>query len=459
MAGSVVEIRPQARQEIYLSTPADVAFFGGAAGGGKTFSLLVELARHRDKKDFGAVIFRRTAPQITAEGGLWSESERLYPLMGAVPRLSAPMRWDFPSGASVTMSHMQYVKNRLDWQGAQIPLIAFDELTHFERAQFFYMFSRNRSAIGGVRPYIRGTCNPVPPDDPVGGWLHEFVGWYIDPETGYAIPERSGIVRWFVNKSDELHWGSSAAEMRSRFPGIEPKSFTFVHSDIYDNQILLSNDPGYLANLQALSLVEQEQLLRGNWLIKPSAGKVFNESWFEVVDAVPAGGHIVRFWDLAATEDELDKTDPDYTASCLMKVVGDIYYVMDATAEQMGPANTDRAIKNTATQDGYSVPVSFEREGGASGKRDSRAIVTMLDGWAARGVKPQGDKLVRAKGLAAQAYAGNVKLLRGAWNKRWLAHMHGQPDLAHDDEMDAASGAYNELQRLKKAWEPGSAKG
>lgn len=455
----MIEIRPQPRQEQFHASSADVVLFGGQAGGGKSRALLVEPTRHQHNGKFGAVIFRRTAPQITAEGGLWSESESIYPLLGARPYLSPPMRWDFPSGATVTMTHMQHVKNRLDWQGSQIPLICFDEVTHFTRSQVFYMFSRNRSATSGVKPYIRMTCNPVPPDDKVGGWIHEFVGWYINPQTGYAIPERSGVIRWFVNINDELRWADTPDELRAKHPGIEPKSFTFIMSSIYDNQILLQNDPGYLANLQALPLIEQEQLLKGNWLIKPAAGLIFNESWFEVVDAVPAGGQTVRCWDLAATEKEVAKGDPDYTASCLMKHVDGVYYVLDATAEQMSPARTDTAIYNMATQDGKRTPIRWEVEGGASGKRDSRSIATMLDGWDARGRRPQGDKLVRAKGLAAQALAGNVKLLRGAWNRRWLAHMHGQPEMDHDDEMDAAAGAYNELQRLKSAWSAGSNSG
>ena len=82
---------------------------------------------------------------------------------------------------------------------------------------------------------------------------------------------------------------------------------------------------------------------------------------------------------------------------------------------------------------------------GWHGKRDAATIVRNLNGYDVRPVMPQGDKLTRARGLAAQAYAGNVKLLRGEWNQRWLSHMHGQPDLAHDDIMDASSGAYNHL--------------
>lgn len=451
-------IRPQEKQEIFLKNSADFVLFGGGAGGGKTWSLLLECLRHKDNKDFGAVFFRRTNPQIVAEGGLLDEATTLYPLVGAKPRLSKPIQWVFPSGMVVSMAHLQHEKNRFDWQGSQVALFLWDELTHFSRKQFFYMFSRNRNATAGVRPYIRATCNPVPPDDAVGGWVHEFVGWYIG-EDGYAIPERGGVIRWFATVNDDLRWAGSKEELLDLYPNSDPKSFAFIPSDIYDNKILLENDPGYLANLKALTYVEQEQLLRGNWLVKPSAGKVFNKAWFEIVDAAPTGGHTVRFWDLAATEKKLAKDDPDFTASVLMRHVNGVYYILDSTEDQIEPAKTDQAMKNTALQDGRRVAVRFEREGGASGKRDARTIVNLLDGFDVRGVPPQGDKLTRAKGLSAQAYAGNVKLVRGAWNNRWLNHMHGQPDLAHDDTMDASSGAYNELQRLIKEWGASSAQG
>ena len=80
-------IGPQAGpQEMCLITPADIAIFGGAAGGGKTWALLLEVLRHASNPEFGAVIFRRTYTQITNEGGMWDESEKLYPHAGALPR-------------------------------------------------------------------------------------------------------------------------------------------------------------------------------------------------------------------------------------------------------------------------------------------------------------------------------------------------------------------------------------
>lgn len=420
----------------------------------KTWSLLLEPLRHISNPQFGAVVFRRTSPQITAEGGLWAEAETIYPLLGAKAKQSAPLQWVFPSGATVSMSHMQHGNNRFDWQGSQVPLFLWDELPHFTKRQFMYMFSRNRSTCG-VRPYIRATCNPVPPEDKTGGWIHEFVSWYIGDD-GYAIPERSGVIRWFIMANDSLRWADSRDALIAQYPDSEPKSFTFIRSDVYDNKILLEKDPGYLANLKALPLYEQEQLLKGNWLVKPAAGKVFNRSWFEIVDAVPAGGYTVRFWDLAASEKKIASSDPDYTADVKMKLVNDTYYILDSNEDRMEPAATDTAMKNRALQDGKAVSVRFEMEGGASGKRDARTIVSMLDGFDIKGVRPQGDKITRSKGLASQALAGNVKLLRGSWNDRWLNHMHGQPDLAHDDTMDASSGAYNELQKLSKLWAPGN---
>ncbi len=130
-----------------------------------------------------------------------------------------------------------------------------------------------------------------------------------------------------------------------------------------------------------------------------------------------------------------------------MRRVGDIYYVLDAIAEQESPSRVDTLIKNTAAQDGREVEVRFEREGGASGVRDARNTVTMLAGYDVRAITPQGDKITRAKPFAAQAEAGNVKLVRGPWNDRFLRTLHGFPDAPHDDEVDASSGAFNELVR------------
>lgn len=189
-------------QTDFLATPADIAIYGGAAGGGKSWALLCEGLRHRANRDFSAVIFRRNAVQVRNPGGLWDEAMRLYPLFQASPRQQL-LDWRFPSGARVKFSHLERESDMLTWQGAQIPLICFDELTHFSRAQFFYLLSRNRSTCG-VAPYIRATCNPD-----ADSWVAEFISWWIDEDSGLAIPARSSALRWMIRLGDSLVWADS----------------------------------------------------------------------------------------------------------------------------------------------------------------------------------------------------------------------------------------------------------
>jgi len=306
------DLRPQpGPQEAWLSSPADIAIYGGAAGGGKSFALLLEALRHTGNADFGAVIFRRTTPQIRNEGGLWDESTKIYGALGATPKQQT-LEWRFGSGASVSFSHLEYDSDVLSWQGAQIPLIGFDELTHFSAKQFWYMLSRNRSTCG-VRPYIRGTCNPDP-----DSFVAELIAWWIDQETGYPIQKRSGVIRYFVRVNDALYWADNPDELRRKYPTVgEPKSFTFVAASIEDNRILMDADPGYAANLHALATVDRERLLRGNWRIRDESASIIKAKWWQMwpkKQPLPECYHIFDSWDTAFTEHDRNKKDNEKSA-------------------------------------------------------------------------------------------------------------------------------------------------
>lgn len=457
-APAALVLRPQAGpQERYLSSAADIAIYGGAAGGGKSWALLLEPLRHVNNPRFGATFFRQNTTQIRAQGGLWDESATLYGPLGAAPREQL-LDWTFQSGAEIKFAHMQHESTKYEYQGAQIPLICWDELTHFSETQFFYMLSRNRSTCG-VRPYVRATCNPD-----ADSWVASFIAWWIDQETGYPIPERSGVVRYMTRLNGAIIWGDARSDVVAQCPpnadGMpfsedDVKSVTFIPASLDDNQALLKKDPSYRANLMAQPLVERERLLGGNWKIRHTAGKIFNRAWFEIVPAAPAGGVECRYWDLASTEKKMTgrkSNDPDYTAGVKMKRVAGVYYVTDCLAVQEGPAAVDTLIVNTTKQDaaaagraGTRFCVRWEFEGGASGKRDSLHLAQLLAGFDVKGIHPQGDKITRAKGLAAQALAGNVKLVDGPWVEGWLTHMHGQPDQPHDDIMDGSDGAFDEV--------------
>ena len=260
-----------------LSTPADIAIIGGGAGGGKTFALLMEASRHQFNPDFGAVVFRRTYPMIMSEGGLWDTSRVLYVPIGATPRENQ-LDWKFPTGATVTFRHLQYERTVHDWQGSQIPLIIFDELTHFTKYQFWYMLTRNRSTCG-VRPYVRCSCNPDP-----DSWVAELIAWWINPETGFPIPERAGLLRYFTRDGENMVWGDTPEEVITKAPHLfsgelaatRPKSLTFIPGSIYENRKLLEVNPEYLGNLMAQDETTRAQLLDGNWKVKVDGLALFD---------------------------------------------------------------------------------------------------------------------------------------------------------------------------------------
>lgn len=437
-----MDVRPQpGPQAVFLSTPADIAIYGGAAGGGKTYGLLLEPLRHIKRvPGFGGVIFRRNATQIRNEGGMWDESEKLYPLhpLSAVPR-EATLEWTFPPhGNALKFAHLEYEKDIHSWQGAQIAFIGFDELTHFTEKQFFYMLSRNRS-LCGVRPYIRATTNPD-----ADSWVAGFISWWIDQETGLPIAERSGVVRWMVRVDDTLQWGDSREELAERHPDLPPKSVTFIPAKLSDNQILESQNPDYRANLMALSFVDRERLLYGNWKVKPTAGMVFKREWFEVVDRVPKSINVCRGYDMAATE-ATPKHGPDYTVGLKLAEAAGIYYVLDIFRVREDPGLTEKMRRDLAFQDGADVRVREETEPGSSGKRviDSCAKTT-FKGFNYKGVPTAGSKTIRANPAATASFNGLIKIVRAPWNEAFLQELHAFPEGAHDDQVDALAVAFNE---------------
>lgn len=434
-------------QTTFLGTTADIALYGGAAGGGKTYALLLENLRHVGNRDFGSVIFRRESTQIMSEGGLWDNAMSLYPVRGGKPVATPHPRFRFPSGAKVSFRHLQYEHDVLAWQGAQVPLICFDELTHFTRKQFFYLLSRNRSTCG-VRPYVRATTNPD-----AESWVADFISWWWDPNTGYPIPERSGVIRYFARVGDEIHWGDTREDLVERH-GVgaeDAKSFTFIASSIFDNRILLEVDPGYLANLKAQGTVDRERLLLGNWKIKPASGLYFPRDKALIVDKVP--GKIIaicRAWDLAATIPTPENPSPDATAGVLMARLEDgRYIVLDVIWGQWASHDVRSMIQMCASVDRKQYPLvklRLPQDPGQAGKDQAQSFTRMLAGHRVKTSRPTGDKVTRAEPLSDQWQAGNVVLLRGLWNDAYLTELDAfPPTVGHDDQVDASSDAFTEV--------------
>ncbi len=446
--GRIIRIGPQkGPQEKFLATSADICIYGGAAGGGKTFGLLLEPIRHMNNKNYNAVIFRSSYTQVTAPGGLWDSAGKIYSLVhGCYPLKTPKLHWTFKSGATVNFAHLGTDADVHNWQGSQIAMIGFDELTHFTKHQFFYMLSRNRTD-SGVAPYVRATCNPD-----ADSWVADFIKWWINQETGYPIPERSGVIRYMIRVNDEIIWADSKAELAEQ--GYDPrdvKSVTFIASTLQDNKILMQMDPGYLANLKALPTVERERLLKGNWKIKAAAGLYFRRVQVgAMLEELP--NDVVswcRGWDLAATSEDEDG-DPAYTAGVLIgKRKNGRYIVADVINKRLAASDVRKLIKMTAQADRAKYGRVIQRlpqDPGQAGKEQAQSYVKMLAGFLVKTIGESGSKESRAEPFAAQWQAGNVDVLIAEWNEMYFNQLESFPESKFKDMVDGSSSSFNEIE-------------
>ena len=353
--------------------------------------------------------------------------------------------------SKVSFAHIEKNEDVLKFQGSQICEIGFDELTHFSEYVFFYMLSRNRSTCG-VRPFVRATCNPD-----ADSWVAKFIEWWIDQETGYPIPERSGKLRWFVRRDETLYWADTKQELWERFnlktkaEREEPRSVTFIMSKLSDNKALMKADPGYLANLKALSLIERERLLYGNWKVKSAAGMYFQRSQLgNILPDVPKDViQWVRCWDLAATE-KTDKGDPAYTAGVLIgKRKDGRYLIADVINRQMSASDVRKTIKLTAQADRAKyrrVRIRLPKDPGQAGKEQAESYIKFLAGFDVVAVAESGSKEARAEPMAAQWQAGNFDIVYGDWNESYLLQLENFPDGKFKDMVDASANGFTELE-------------
>ena len=428
-------------QTQFLASSADVVLYGGQRGGGKTFAELLEPLRHIGNSHFNGLIMRRVTPSITNQGGLWDTSLQIYPLVGGVPTESR-LLWTFPSGAKIKFSHCESENDLIKYQGSQMEFIGFDELCEFTAKIFWTMFACNRS-VTGIKPYIRCTCNPDP-----DSFVYPIVKWWLDENEEYADLSKSGVIRYFVNINDEIYWADTAQELINQF-GSEayPKSFTFIPSSVFDNQILMKANPEYLANLNALPYVERMRFLKGNWKLRYAAGNVFKPEWWQIIDALPVDiKDSVRFWDFAGTVASEKNRDPDWTQGTKqVKLADGRIVITDCQGFRESPLQVENNLKNIASQDGKSTRVGYWIDPGQAGKAQDAHLRKLLMGYNIVSYPAINDKLTNAKPYAAQVEAGNVVLLRGDWNEAFIReHTNFEPNMksGHDDRVDSASGGF-----------------
>jgi predicted phage terminase large subunit-like protein len=278
----------------------------------------------------------------------------------------------------------------------------------------------------------------------------EFIAWWIDQATGLPIDERAGVLRWFRRgeSDDKLIWADHEADLIDPAdPDNRPLSVTFIPANIYDNTILMKRDPEYLRKLMQLPMVERARLLGGNWKIRPSSGLVFNRAWFDILDEMPRDIVArIRYWDKAGTPGS-----NSYAVGAKLAVTEDGQFIVeDIVRGQWLAPERNRIMLQTAKRDGRLTFVWVEQEPGSGGKESAEITIAEFKaaGMIAEAERVTGDKVSRAEPMSWQAERRNVKVLRGDWNEAWLAEMNNFPEGAHDDQVDASTGAFNKLKKL-----------
>jgi len=388
---------PTPKQAMFLTRDhIPEILYGGSAGGGKSDALLMAALQYVHVPGYAALLLRRTYADLSLPGAIMSRSFEW--LNGTDAHWHDKEKtWSFPSGASVSFGYLDTPRDHYRYQGSEFQFVGFDEVTQFKEVQYLYLHSRlRRLAASDIPIRMRAASNP-------GDIGHEWV--------------------------------------KARFIAVESrvKECMFIPASLSDNPHL--DRDAYVQSLMKLDPITREQLLSGNWDVRPEGG-LFKREWLKLTDNTPRNMQLCRYWDKAATEG-----GGDWTAGALVGIHDGRVYILDVKRTQSRPAGVESLILQTAQLDGHEVMIRMEQEPGSAGvdviDHYARQVLT---GYNFKGIKSTGSKVSRAAALSTAAEQGNLFILHGHFTGALMDELVLFPtEGAHDDQVDAASGGYNAL--------------
>jgi predicted phage terminase large subunit-like protein len=442
---------PGLKQKAFLELDCLEAFYGGAAGGGKSQTLLLAALQYVDVPGYSAIIFRRTKTDLALADSIKARADQWW--MGTRAKWDPELNgYRFPTGvgqpdATISFGYLQHEQDKFRYQGAAWQFCGIDEIGQWTESAYRYLFSRLRRLKGMPVPLrMRAAGNP-------GGIGHEWVkrrfvehGWTAEgiDYREYNRRRRTGHQPWppYLVSPPTTEAAALARELGRKAHGA-----VFVPAFAEDNPGLDLEE--YRLSLVNLDPTERAQLEDGDWDAVAS-GEYFKPTYFQYVDAPPEGLRTVRYWDLAGTRARQGR-DPDWSAGARVGVHrlasgARAVFVTDVTRLRDDPGGVEQHVRAVAEADGRSVPVWLEEEPGSAGKNNTHNYASrVLFGWNVHGHRKTGPKPEYWKHLSSAGRNNILYLVRGKWNSELVQELCALPHGAHDDQADAASGALSVL--------------
>jgi predicted phage terminase large subunit-like protein len=441
---------PTPHQAAFLLLDCLEAFYGGAGGGGKSDALLMSALQYADIPGYHALIIRRHVADLTLPNALLDRARGWLRGRKDVHWNESKNQWQFANGATLTFGYLAGSRDIDRYASAEFHFIGVDELTQFSEKVYLDLFARlrapacpackfemlSRSHHGIVHQQHKKDCFECIE-------LERHRGRVLGKKTHHVeaahIPLR---MRAASNPGNVGHdWVKRRFVERLGAPGGDR---IFVPARLNENPYINRED--YVKSLLNLDPVTRARILKGDWEARSSRG-VLRREWFEIIDRAPAELSLVRYWDTAYQK----KKTSDFTVGVKYGIAHNgMGYILHVARAQATPHEVETFIANIAGQDTRTIPIVLQQEPGSGSAlwidSMSRGV---LHGYPIKADPVRGSKFERSQAFRAAAEAGNVKILRGAWNEAFLDECEqfspDEREYAHDDQVDAACGAFTYL--------------
>lgn len=238
-------------QSMAYDSQADILFYGGSAGGGKSSLLLGLCLTAADH----SIIFRREAVQLV---GLIEDMSKIIRTREGLNSQTGV--WRLPGGRIMELGSVKEPDDWMKYQGRAHSLKCFDELAHFTEMQFRTLIGWMRTDNPNIRQRV--VCAGNPPTSAEGEWVKRYWAPWLQP--GHPNPAQPGELRWYVtNEKGEDQPVPGPEPVLVGKDWMTPKSRTFIPSSVDDNLFLVLT--GYKATLQALPEPLRSQMLKGDF--------------------------------------------------------------------------------------------------------------------------------------------------------------------------------------------------